>query len=219
VSYWNASVLTLGPRLAKQHLTKPSTPTLTLTPPPPPKTAPHTATTRQAKDWDSKLAALERQHLADKERWRREVAVRIKETKLQMAQLADQHLEGTTKRAIVENEAMVSELAYHSAQSVRLMAANAQLRGDTADLRRQAAIAQRTREYVGTIKWLHGDCGAIVLVAVVGCVAFPRFQQSIFPSFRQWRAWRARTPPCSASSKQFWPSSGRKAQRQLPWRL
>jgi hypothetical protein len=149
---------------------------------------------RQAKDWEAKLAVLERQHLADKERWRREVAARIKETRLQMAQLAgeaplrrpgsvcggpgaatvgsttdvadtlcdqhalprrrdppsaaptpaDQHLEGTTKRAILENEAMVSELAYHSGQSARLMAANAQLRGDAAHLRRQAAIAQRT---------------------------------------------------------------------------
>jgi hypothetical protein len=43
---------------------------------------------RQAKEWESKLAALERQHIADKERWRREVSARIKETRLQMAQLA-----------------------------------------------------------------------------------------------------------------------------------
>jgi hypothetical protein len=39
---------------------------------------------------------------------------------------------------------MVSELAYHSTQSARLMAANAQLRGDAADLRRQVSIAHRT---------------------------------------------------------------------------
>lgn len=158
---------------------------------------------RQAKEWDAKLAGLERQHLADKERWRREVAARVKETRLQMAQLAgaasregsdlgvagmprmdrspggscravalapalqpcaalnpctappphcppahpgpaDQHLEGTTKRAIQENESMASELAYHSAQSARLMAANAQLRSEAADARRDTAIAQRT---------------------------------------------------------------------------
>ena len=41
---------------------------------------------------------------------------------------------------------MASELAYHSAQSGRIMAANLQLRGDAADLRRQASIAQRTGE-------------------------------------------------------------------------
>ncbi|GBF97785.1 hypothetical protein Rsub_10210 [Raphidocelis subcapitata] len=104
--------------------------------------------TRQAKDCEAKVGALERQHLADKERWRREVSARIKETKMQMAQLADQHLESTTKRAILENEAMASELAYHSTQSARLMAANLQLRGDAADLRRQASIAQRTVESV-----------------------------------------------------------------------
>lgn len=57
---------------------------------------------------------------------------------------ADQHLEGTTKRALLENEAVASELSYHSAQSARLMAANAALRQDAAELRRQAAIAQRT---------------------------------------------------------------------------
>ena len=37
---------------------------------------------RQAQEWESKLAALERQHIADKERWRREVSARIKETRL-----------------------------------------------------------------------------------------------------------------------------------------
>ncbi|KAI8470963.1 MAG: hypothetical protein J3K34DRAFT_508062 [Monoraphidium minutum] len=103
---------------------------------------------RRARNADARVAALERQHLADKERWRREAAARVKETKMQMAQLADQHLEGTTKRALLENGAVASELAYHSAQSARLMAANAALRGDAAELRRQVAIAQRTGESV-----------------------------------------------------------------------
>jgi hypothetical protein len=33
-----------------------------------------------------------------------------------MACAADQHLESSTKRTLVENETMVAELAYHAAQ-------------------------------------------------------------------------------------------------------
>lgn len=60
--------------------------------------------------------------------------------------LSDQHLESSTKRTLVENEAMAAELAYQSAQSSRLAEANNTLRAETAEMRRELGIAHKTGE-------------------------------------------------------------------------
>lgn len=57
---------------------------------------------------------------------------------------ADQHLEASTKRTIMENEAMAAELDYHAAASGRLVAANEALRAEAAELRRQLEVAGKT---------------------------------------------------------------------------
>jgi hypothetical protein len=54
----------------------------------------------------------DRQHIQDRERWKRDLAARIRETKQQMMKLTDNQLEITTKRTIMENEQMSNELAY-----------------------------------------------------------------------------------------------------------
>lgn len=56
----------------------------------------------------------------------------------------DQHLEASTKRTIVENEAMAAELDYHAAASGQLVAANEVVRAEAAELRRQLDVAGKT---------------------------------------------------------------------------
>jgi hypothetical protein len=57
---------------------------------------------------------------------------------------ADQHLESSTKRTLVENESMAAELEYHAQQSNKLVAANNTLRAEAAELRREVEVAHKT---------------------------------------------------------------------------
>jgi hypothetical protein len=57
---------------------------------------------------------------------------------------ADQHLEGSTKRTLAENQAMAAQLAYHEAASARLVEAHTAARADAAELRRQLGVAHKT---------------------------------------------------------------------------
>eukprot|EP00775_Hariotina_reticulata_P008321 gene8321-8506_t len=74
------------------------------------------------------------------------MAARIRETKVTMAQLADQHLESSTKRTLVENESMAAELEYHAEQSGKLVVANDALRAEVAELKREVEVGQKTVE-------------------------------------------------------------------------
>jgi hypothetical protein len=56
----------------------------------------------------------------------------------------DQHLEGSTKRTLAENQAMAAQLAYHEAASARLVEAHTAARADAAELRRQLGVAHKT---------------------------------------------------------------------------
>lgn len=65
-------------------------------------------------------------------------ALKIKETKANMMKLTDNQLETTTKRTIMENEQMSSELAYQSRQTEKLLQKNLKLLEDNAALKRGA---------------------------------------------------------------------------------
>ena len=59
---------------------------------------------------------LERQHVQDKDAWRKNTAQQLKETRERMQKLSENQLETLTKRTILENEAMAAELKYQSRQ-------------------------------------------------------------------------------------------------------
>lgn len=61
---------------------------------------------------------LERQHVQDKDAWRKNTAQQLKETRERMQKLSENQLETLTKRTILENEAMAAELKYQSRQVV-----------------------------------------------------------------------------------------------------
>lgn len=64
-------------------------------------------------------SAMERQHVQDKDAWKKNTIAQLKETRDRMQKLSENQLETLTKRTILENEAMAAELKYQSRQ-VRL---------------------------------------------------------------------------------------------------
>lgn len=113
---------------------------------------------RHARD----ISNIERRHVEDKDRWKKEMAQKIKETKAQMMKLTDNQLEVTTKRTIMENEQMSSELSYQSRQTEKLLEKNRKLLEDNGEYRRQmdlykqmeVELAKRNHVYQKTIKTL-----------------------------------------------------------------
>mmetsp|Transcript_5179 Transcript_5179/g.11289 ORF Transcript_5179/g.11289 Transcript_5179/m.11289 type:complete len:601 (-) Transcript_5179:161-1963(-) len=101
---------------------------------------------KKIKEYEQKLTDMDRQHIQDREKWKRETAQKIKETKIQMMKLTDNQLEMTTKRTIMENEQMSIELAYQSRQTEKLLAKNAVLVEENGDLRRQLELSKQTEE-------------------------------------------------------------------------
>ena len=59
---------------------------------------------------------LERQHVQDKDHWKKETAARVRDTKERMQKLTENQLETLTKRTILENEQMDAEMRYQSRQ-------------------------------------------------------------------------------------------------------
>jgi hypothetical protein len=70
-------------------------------------------------------------------------AQKIKETKQTMEKLTDNQLETTTKRTIMENEQMASELAYQSRQTENLLAKNKKLLEDNLHYKQSELLATR----------------------------------------------------------------------------
>ena len=117
---------------------------------------------RERKEHEEKISDLERKAVQEKDRLKKETALKIKETKANMMKLTDNQLETTTKRTILENEQMTSELSYQSRQTEKLLQRNDELLSENAEVRRklelskelEAEIAKRNNIYQKTIKTL-----------------------------------------------------------------
>lgn len=113
---------------------------------------------------EERVSDLERKHVQEKDRLKKEMALRIKETKANMMRLTDNQLETTTKRTIMENEQISSELAYQSKQTESMLHLNERLRREVATMRRDAELykqtegelAKRNHVYQKTVKTLLG---------------------------------------------------------------
>lgn len=98
------------------------------------------------KRYEDNLSDLERKHVKELDRLKKENAVRIKETKQAMLKLTNNQLATTTKRTILENEQMASELSYQSRQTEKLLQRNQELIDDNAALQRQMNLSRQTEE-------------------------------------------------------------------------
>eukprot|EP00240_Pyramimonas_obovata_P004772 CAMPEP_0118924344 /NCGR_PEP_ID=MMETSP1169-20130426/2521_1 /TAXON_ID=36882 /ORGANISM="Pyramimonas obovata, Strain CCMP722" /LENGTH=416 /DNA_ID=CAMNT_0006865445 /DNA_START=354 /DNA_END=1601 /DNA_ORIENTATION=+ len=117
---------------------------------------------KERRDHIEKISDLERKAVQEKDRLKKEMAQKIKETKQNMEKLTDNQLETTTKRTIMENEQMASELAYQSRQTENLLTKNKKLLEDNLSLKRtlelskqtEGELAKRNHVYQKTIKTL-----------------------------------------------------------------
>ena len=65
-----------------------------------------------AKEHDTHVSDLERKHVQEKDRLKKEMLLKLRETKANLLKMTDNQLDTTTKRTIAENEQMSAELAW-----------------------------------------------------------------------------------------------------------
>jgi hypothetical protein len=114
-----------------------------------------------------RLEAISRKSATEKDRLKKELAQRIKDTKANMKAMTDAQLETTTKRTIVENEQMGSELVYQARQTEKLLDRNDHLAGEHHRMggelgearEAEQELAKRNHVYQKTIRTLSAKLG------------------------------------------------------------
>eukprot|EP00743_Colponemidia_sp_Colp-15_P001790 GILK01001954.1.p1 GENE.GILK01001954.1~~GILK01001954.1.p1 ORF type:complete len:486 (-),score=142.02 GILK01001954.1:67-1479(-) len=109
------------------------------------------------------ISELERKHVQEKEKLKKDMLLKIKETKQNLLAMTEDQLHTTTKRTIMENEQMTTELQYQSKETEKLLLKNQRLSVENKELKRDIEIhrqleqelAKRTHFYQRLIKKLH----------------------------------------------------------------
>ena len=90
------------------------------------------------------ISDLERKHVVEKDRLKKEMLLKLRETKANLLKMTDSQLDTTTKRTIAENEQMASELAWQSKEAEKLIKKNDKLLADNSTLRRELELSRQT---------------------------------------------------------------------------
>jgi len=122
---------------------------------------------RQRDAHAARLEDIARKSSSEKDRLKKELAIRIKDTKANMKKMTDAQLEGTTRRTIIENEQMGSELVFQARQTDKLLdrnetlaAEHARMASDLDEARgTEAELAKRNHVYQKTIRTLTQKLG------------------------------------------------------------
>ena len=93
-----------------------------------------------------KISDLERKHVQEKDRLKKEMLLKLRETKANLLKMTDNQLDTTTKRTIAENEQMSTELAWQSKETEKLIKKNDKVMGENANLRRELSLHKQTQE-------------------------------------------------------------------------
>ena len=78
-----------------------------------------------AKEHATHVSDLERKHVQEKDRLKKEMLLKLRETKANLLKMTDNQLDTTTKRTIAENEQMSSELAWQASTALATPARHA----------------------------------------------------------------------------------------------
>jgi myosin heavy subunit len=92
------------------------------------------------------ISNLERKHVQEKDRLKKEMLLKLRETKANLLKMTDNQLDTTTKRTIAENEQMSSELAWQSKETEKLIRKNDKLVGENQMLKRDLSLHKQTQE-------------------------------------------------------------------------
>ncbi|CAM6119800.1 unnamed protein product [Calypogeia fissa] len=101
---------------------------------------------KEQRDHAEAISDVERNAVQERERLKKEIQIRVEETKLQMTRLMEEQLHQKTKRTITENEQLKKEVAYHTRQTDMLMQKNEKLTAENADLHRSLILAKEIEE-------------------------------------------------------------------------
>lgn len=82
----------------------------------------------------------------EKDRLKKEMLLKLRETKANLLKMTDNQLDTTTKRTIAENEQMSSELAWQSRETEKLIRKNDKLIGENQSLKRELTLHKQTQE-------------------------------------------------------------------------
>jgi myosin heavy subunit len=96
------------------------------------------------------VSELERRNIAEKTRLKKEMLRKVKETKLSLLAMTEDQLHTTTKRVILENEQMTTELQYQSKVTERLLEENSQLKEQHATVARQLELHEDAERILAT---------------------------------------------------------------------
>jgi len=91
------------------------------------------------------VSALERRNVVAKETLKNEMLQKIKETKTMLLAMTEDQLHTTTKRTIMENDQMTSELMIQSKETERLLKINNKLVRENKSLQRQVDLNDEAR--------------------------------------------------------------------------
>ena len=100
----------------------------------------------ETKEHAKHVSDLERKHVQEKDRLKKEMLLKLRETKANLLKMTDNQLDTTTKRTIAENEQMSSELAWQSKETEKLLRKNDKLTGENQALRRELSLHKQTQE-------------------------------------------------------------------------
>ncbi|KAG8464549.1 hypothetical protein KFE25_009917 [Diacronema lutheri] len=92
------------------------------------------------------VSELERKHVQEKDRLKKEMLVKLRETKATLHKMTANQLDATTKRTIAENEQISSELAWQSKETDKLIRRNEKLTDEAKTLRRELELHKQTEE-------------------------------------------------------------------------
>jgi len=92
------------------------------------------------------ISDLERKHVQEKDRLKKEMLYKLRETKANLLKMTDNQLDTTTKRTIAENEQMASELAWQSKETEKLIKKNDKLMSENAHLKRELSLQEQIQE-------------------------------------------------------------------------
>jgi len=109
------------------------------------------------------LAALDRKKAVEIDQLKKEMLHKIRDTRDTLRLKTRDQLDATTKRTIMENEQMTTELHFQSRETERLLAKNTKLQEETRQLKRSVQLheevehelARRTSVYQKLIRKLH----------------------------------------------------------------
>ena len=105
---------------------------------------------KEKKDRFNREAYLERRFLLERERLKKEMLKKIKETKLRLLSMTEDQLHTTTKRTMLENQQMIIELQYQSKETEKLIKLNYKKDQQSIKLKREIQLYKKTQKMLAT---------------------------------------------------------------------